>query len=337
MSHSYITKLLVEARESSHERMRQSLGRRLPPMTIAYAKRAAPSDTIVIEFEWKSYAHEILTQYESVQDLQIGPVAMVTKMKRLVDNKLVVFKVFPKKKNALREAVILTAAQQDQRTAGLAPHLYDTFSLSKWDDFAISEWIEAYEDEQGSDPGVPSEFYVIVVEFVIGTPIQDIYQARGRRIEFLPVEEARRAVDSTLVLLRRLHDAGVAHRDLRTPNVVVANDGTLRLIDFGNACITETSFLAPRIQPSLRCDSMDVVDPLWVINSQRARQLQHAAFFTILHKNDIYSLATTVTALIANKEITSNTQPPVYPLDDDVDRRLRTMIGLDGADPRLPT
>ncbi|PYI57275.1 serine/threonine protein kinase [Paenibacillus flagellatus] len=67
---------------------------------------------------------------------------------------------------------------------------------------------------------------------------------RGRNLEdVLFADERTFALPEALRLLRRLsdivayvHRAGFVHRDIRIPNVMLREDGTLALIDFGLAC-----------------------------------------------------------------------------------------------------
>lgn len=68
------------------------------------------------------------------------------------------------------------------------------------------------------------------MELVRGTPLVDII-ARGP----IPYAEALRLVDQLAHAVRYLHEAGVCHRDIKPGNLIVQDDGVLRLVDFGLA------------------------------------------------------------------------------------------------------
>ena len=75
----------------------------------------------------------------------------------------------------------------------------------------------------------------IAFELLEGRSLAAILCARGR----LGIGEARSLALQAADGLAAAHAAGVVHRDLKPGNLVVEEDGTLRLVDFGIARITE--------------------------------------------------------------------------------------------------
>ncbi len=71
---------------------------------------------------------------------------------------------------------------------------------------------------------------LIVLEYIRGTSIDEQVKKRGLSLEqkIVLLEQLGRGV-------QRLHNVGWAHRDIHTDNVVVTQDGQVRLIDFGIA------------------------------------------------------------------------------------------------------
>ena len=73
----------------------------------------------------------------------------------------------------------------------------------------------------------------IVMEYVDGRPLSALL--RGK----LSVADAIRLAIPIADALARAHTAGIIHRDLKPANIVVANDGTVKVLDFGIAKLVE--------------------------------------------------------------------------------------------------
>ncbi|MCM2256720.1 MAG: protein kinase [Vicinamibacteria bacterium] len=71
----------------------------------------------------------------------------------------------------------------------------------------------------------------LVMEFVPGLDLRSVLRKRGR----LPRREAWSIAIQLADGLAAIHAAGVVHRDLKASNVLVGDDGTARLLDFGIA------------------------------------------------------------------------------------------------------
>ena len=77
--------------------------------------------------------------------------------------------------------------------------------------------------------------YYMVMEFVAGETLDKLVTRRG----VLPWQEAVRYGIAALNGLEHAHHAGVVHRDIKPANMMVAVDGSLKLMDFGIARILE--------------------------------------------------------------------------------------------------
>ncbi len=83
------------------------------------------------------------------------------------------------------------------------------------------------------DYGELDENAYIVMEFVEGQSLKQCLDA-GQRFR---VSETVRIMEHLLAGLQYSHDKGVMHRDIKPGNVILANDGQVKLADFGIARI----------------------------------------------------------------------------------------------------
>jgi eukaryotic-like serine/threonine-protein kinase len=84
--------------------------------------------------------------------------------------------------------------------------------------------------EIGCDAG--TDF--IAMEYVAGKPLDQIIPRGG-----MPVGEVLRLAVPLADALGKAHSAGIIHRDLKPANVIVSEDGTPKLLDFGLAKLVE--------------------------------------------------------------------------------------------------
>src|SRR5687767_4669904 len=69
----------------------------------------------------------------------------------------------------------------------------------------------------------------IVMEYVDGRPLSALVR------DGMSVDETIRVAIRIADALTRAHGAGIIHRDLKPANVVIASDGTVKVLDFGMA------------------------------------------------------------------------------------------------------
>lgn len=89
--------------------------------------------------------------------------------------------------------------------------------------------------DAGEDGGRP----YIVMECVEGETLADVLARRGR----LPWREAVQLASQACAGLQHAHDAGLVHRDVKPQNLLLRQDGTLKLVDFGIARAAEATRL----------------------------------------------------------------------------------------------
>ncbi len=79
--------------------------------------------------------------------------------------------------------------------------------------------------------GQQAHLRYIVMEYVEGTDYKQILRAGGP----LPAAEACTVAAQVADALQAIHEAGIVHRDLKTPNIMRDVKGVVRLMDFGIA------------------------------------------------------------------------------------------------------
>jgi len=87
------------------------------------------------------------------------------------------------------------------------------------------------------DQGAEGGAVYLAMEHVPGRTLRDVVAARGA----LPLREALGMAEAVLDALAVAHAAGLVHRDVKPENVLVGDDGRLRVADFGLARAASTT------------------------------------------------------------------------------------------------
>ncbi|MGV9326284.1 Stk1 family PASTA domain-containing Ser/Thr kinase [Streptosporangium sandarakinum] len=87
--------------------------------------------------------------------------------------------------------------------------------------------------DQGTDGG---NVY-LSMEYVPGRTLRDVLRSRGR----LPAREALEVIIPVLAALGAAHQTGMIHRDVKPENVLLSDDGRIKVVDFGLARAIEAT------------------------------------------------------------------------------------------------
>jgi beta-lactam-binding protein with PASTA domain len=85
--------------------------------------------------------------------------------------------------------------------------------------------------DQGSAAGPDGPVVFLVMELVRGRTLRDLLRERGR----LSADEATSLLEPVLAALAAAHRAGLVHRDVKPENVLLSDDGVVKVADFGLA------------------------------------------------------------------------------------------------------
>ncbi|MFD6952183.1 serine/threonine protein kinase [Nocardiopsis sp. TSRI0078] len=87
------------------------------------------------------------------------------------------------------------------------------------------------------DQGEDQEHVFLAMEYVPGRTLRDLLKSRGR----LAPRDALNVMASVLAALGAAHQAGMVHRDVKPENVLITEDGRVKVADFGLARAVEQS------------------------------------------------------------------------------------------------
>jgi serine/threonine protein kinase/beta-lactam-binding protein with PASTA domain len=87
------------------------------------------------------------------------------------------------------------------------------------------------------DQGTDGDVVYLSMEYVPGRTLRDILRDRGR----LPAREALEILIPVLAALGAAHQAGMVHRDVKPENVLMTDDGRVKVVDFGLARAIEAT------------------------------------------------------------------------------------------------
>ncbi|MGB6687501.1 MAG: protein kinase [Terracidiphilus sp.] len=139
------------------------------------------------------------------------------------------------------------------------------------------------------EAGEIDQRHYIASEYVEGGSLTDrISQS------IVPWREAIEIVLQVARALQAAHTAGIIHRDVKPGNILVANDGSIKLADFGIAKLVEGFELQSRSEGSMTATGVVIGTPGYMAPEQAAGLHADA-------RSDLWSLAAVLHEMVAGK------------------------------------
>ena len=163
----------------------------------------------------KRYKGFFLRQYKILAHIGTGGMSTVYLAEHSVMQRQVAIKVLPKKK--LEKSVYLERFIREAQTIASLDH---------------PNIVRAYDIDQEDD------VHYIVMEHFLGRNLQEVVVQDG----VMPFEMAADYVRQAALALEYAHQAGVVHRDVKPGNVLVNDQGLVKVLDLGLALFNEHRF-----------------------------------------------------------------------------------------------
>lgn len=151
---------------------------------------------------------QIANRYEILSLIGQGGMADVYKAKDTILNRIVAIKVLRDKLS--QDAMALVRFQREASAASRLSH---------------PNVVDIY------DVGEYEGMHYIVMEFIRGRTLKELIAQRGA----LDVDEAIGIMKQLVSAINHAHENNIIHRDIKPQNVLVKDDGTIKITDFGIA------------------------------------------------------------------------------------------------------
>ena len=151
---------------------------------------------------------QIANRYEILSLIGQGGMADVYKAKDTILNRIVAMKVLRDKLS--QDAMALVRFQREASAASRLSH---------------PNVVDIY------DVGEYEGMHYIVMEFIRGRTLKELIAQRGA----LDVDEAIGIMKQLVSAINHAHENNIIHRDIKPQNVLVKDDGTIKITDFGIA------------------------------------------------------------------------------------------------------
>lgn len=122
------------------------------------------------------------------------------------------------------QVVIYTGESKEEYMQGLERFLDEAKNMAKFVDNPNIVHVDAFFEENNTA--------YLVMEYLPGMTLKSYLKSKGGRIG---CEEVIPIADAVITALKEIHAGGIIHRDISPDNIMLCNDGRIKLLDFGAA------------------------------------------------------------------------------------------------------
>lgn len=122
------------------------------------------------------------------------------------------------------QVIIYTDESKEEYMQGLERFLDEAKNMAKFVDNPNIVHVDAFFEENNTA--------YLVMEYLPGMTLKSYLKSKGGRIG---CEEVIPIADAVITALKEIHAGGIIHRDISPDNIMLCNDGRIKLLDFGAA------------------------------------------------------------------------------------------------------
>lgn len=122
------------------------------------------------------------------------------------------------------QVIIYTGESKEEYMQGLERFLDEAKNMAKFVDSPNIVHVDAFFEENNTA--------YLVMEYLPGMTLKSYLKSKGGRIG---CEEVIPIADAVITALKEIHAGGIIHRDISPDNIMLCNDGRIKLLDFGAA------------------------------------------------------------------------------------------------------
>lgn len=122
------------------------------------------------------------------------------------------------------QVIIYTGESKEEYMQGLERFLDEAKNMAKFVDNPNIVHVDAFFEENNTA--------YLVMEYLPGMTLKSYLKSKGGSIG---CEEVIPIADAVITALKEIHAGGIIHRDISPDNIMLCNDGRIKLLDFGAA------------------------------------------------------------------------------------------------------